>query len=309
MRSRPGIRFLLLALAALAVPMDGRGQTRPAAPGFDGAAAFRHVERLVGFGPRPAGSPALVRARDYLVGELKRSPVQVRMQRFEGRTPHGPIAMTNVIAIVPGRRHDVIMLGGHYDTKFFLNFPFVGANDGGSSAGLLLELARRVAATPREYTYWVVFFDGEEARASWSAADSIYGARHLAEELRKSGEIRKLRAVLVLDMIGDRNLNIRREAYSTPWLTDIVWASARQLGHGAYFLSDTLSVEDDHLPFVREGIPAALVIDLDYRPWHTAADTLAETSPRSLQVVGDVVLNALPTLEAALARGRPGGSK
>lgn len=282
----------------------------PAAAGsaFDGQAAFAHVERLVGFGPRPAGSEALARARRYLVTELKKAGARVRLQAFTAETPDGPIRMVNVIAELPGRRPEAILVGGHYDTKFFPNFTFVGANDGGSSSGLLLELARALARRPRAFTYWIVFFDGEEARREWSASDGIYGSRHLAASLQRDGRAGRLKAVVVVDMIGDRRLGIRREATSTPWLTDLLWRSARRLGHRAHFLEETLAVEDDHAPFLRAGIPSALLIDFDYEPyWHTPEDTLDKVSPRSLQVVGDVLLDALPALETLLLRGGPGG--
>jgi Zn-dependent M28 family amino/carboxypeptidase len=199
---------------------------------------------------------------------------------------------------VPGRRPDIILVGGHYDTKWFADIRFVGANDGGSSTGLLLELARALAARPRGFTYWVVFFDGEEARVTWTERDSLYGSRRLAERMARSGRLP--RAVLVADMIGDRDLAIRREAHSAPWLTDLVWQAAARLGHGAHFRPETLVVEDDHVPFLRRGVPAALLIDFDYPPWHTAEDTLDKISARSLQVVGEVLLEALGDLEQRL---------
>ena len=308
MRRSLGAGVALVALAAVVaappVPRDAA-----TAPSFDADAAWREVVRLVELGPRPAGSAALARARRYIVDELTRAGLQVRLGSFEARTPDGPITMVNVIAILPGRRSDVIMLGGHYDTKLFTDFRFVGANDGGSSAGLLLELARRLAGRRREFTYWVVFFDGEEARRDWSATDGIYGSRQLAAELRRSGEIRRLRSVIVVDMIGDANLDIRRESYSTPWLTDLVWASARRLGYGAYFRSDAVAVEDDHVPFLRARVPAVDVIDIEYPPWHTAGDTLEQISPKSLGIVGEVILDTLPALETVLSRGRGGGSE
>lgn len=308
MRRSLGAGVALVALAAVvAAPPAPRDAAT--APSFDADAAWREVVRLVELGPRPAGSAALARARRYIVDELTRAGLQVRLGSFEARTPDGPITMVNVIAILPGRRSDVIMLGGHYDTKLFTDFRFVGANDGGSSAGLLLELARRLAGRRREFTYWVVFFDGEEARRDWSATDGIYGSRQLAAELRRSGEIRRLRSVIVVDMIGDANLDIRRESYSTPWLTDLVWASARRLGYGAYFRSDAVAVEDDHVPFLRARVPAVDVIDIEYPPWHTAGDTLEQISPKSLGIVGEVILDTLPALETVLSRGRGGGSE
>ena len=299
-----GIALVVLAAIVAAPPAPRDAAT---APSFDADAAWREVVRLVDLGPRPAGSAPLARARQYIVEELTRAGLQVRLASFEARTPDGPITMANVIGVLPGRRSDVIVLGGHYDTKLFTDFRFVGANDGGSSAGLLLELARRLAGRRHEFTYWVVFFDGEEARRDWSATDGIYGSRQLAAELRRSGEIRRLRSVIVVDMIGDANLDIRRESYSTPWLTDLVWASARRLGYGAYFRSDAVAVEDDHVPFLRARVPAVDVIDIDYPPWHTADDTLEQISPKSLGIVGEVILDTLPALETVLSRGRVGG--
>jgi Zn-dependent M28 family amino/carboxypeptidase len=285
-----------------AAPAPPAGATR-----FDGAAALRHVERLVALGPRPAGSPAGARARAYIVAELKKAKVDVRVRPFEADTPHGRLAMANVVAVIPGRRPDVIMVAGHYDTKLFREFAFVGANDGGSSAGLLLELARVLARRPRgEMTYWVTFFDGEEAREHWTATDSLYGSRQLASELHQRNQLP--RALVVVDMIGDRDLTIKREALSTPALTEMLWASARRLGHQHHFLSATLSVEDDHAPFLRLGVPAALLIDFDFPPWHTADDTLDKVSARSLQVTADVVLDALPAMEGWLLR-QPGGPR
>jgi glutaminyl-peptide cyclotransferase len=152
-----------------------------------------------------------------------------------------------------------------------------------------------------------VFFDGEEARRDWTPTDSLYGSRHMLAELERTGELRRVRAVIVVDMIGDRDLTIRREAASTDWLTDLVWAAARRLGHGAAFLADVLPVEDDHYPFLRARVPATLLIDFDYPAWHTADDTLARLSSRSLQIVGEVVLDSLPALEATLLQTAPAG--
>jgi Zn-dependent M28 family amino/carboxypeptidase len=296
-RRLPALALAALALAAVAAA---------APPAFDGAAALRHVERLVAIGPRVAGSPGGQRAREYIVGELKKiGGVQVQVKPFEAETPHGRLAMANVIAVLPGRRSEVVMLAGHYDTKHFTAFRFVGANDGGSSAALLLELARRLAAGRRDYTYWLVWFDGEEARESWTARDSLYGSRRLAADLARARQLP--RAMILVDMIGDRDLAIRRETHSAGWLTEIVWDAAARLGHGRHFLRDALPVEDDHVPFLERGVPATLLIDFDYPPWHTAEDTLDKVSAESLAVVGQVLLEALPSVEHYLSRrgGRP----
>jgi Zn-dependent M28 family amino/carboxypeptidase len=249
-----------------------------------------------------AGTPGAERARAYITGELKKLGVKVDVRTFEADMPHGRQRLANVIAMLPGRRSDVILLGGHYDTKYFKEFRFVGANDGGSSAGLLLELTRRLAAAPREFTYWLVWFDGEEARVSWTATDSLYGSRRLAGELTQAGRLP--RAMILVDMIGDRDLGILRDTYSTPWLMEVLWATAARLGHGRHFLGTAMAVEDDHAPFLAAGVPAALLIDFDYPPWHTADDTLDKVSARSLAVVGDVVLGALPAVERHLSGAR-----
>jgi Zn-dependent M28 family amino/carboxypeptidase len=221
--------------------------------------------------------------------------------------------MVNVIAEWPGQRPDIVAVGGHYDTKVFDAFRFVGANDGGSSTALLVELGRalggRFRAARPAYTHWLLFFDGEEALVSWSATDSLYGSRALAAHLRASGEVARLRALIVADMIGDRDLSIRREAASTPWLTELVWQAARRGRFGAHFRDETQAVEDDHAPFLDAGVAATLLIDFDFgglpgenRYWHTAEDTVDKLSAGSLTAVGEVLLDALPAVEAELTR-------
>ena len=296
----------LAAVLAVTVLALGGAEHAQARREFDGAAALRHVERLVAIGPRPAGSPEAAKARAYIEAELRAAGVETRVMAFDAATPQGRLPMANVIGILPGKRSDVILVGGHYDTKWFPDFRFVGANDGGSSTALLLQLARDLTKTAREFTYWIAFFDGEEARISWTATDSLYGSRHLAAELTRTARLP--RAVIVVDMIGDRDLGIRKEGYSVAWLTEIVWATARRLGHGKHFLNDVLAVEDDHAPFLRAGVPSTLLIDFDYPPWHTKDDTLDKVSARSLAIVGEVVRESLPAIEQALVRGA-GGKK
>jgi Zn-dependent M28 family amino/carboxypeptidase len=299
-RPAVGLSGVVIALVCLTAVLRSSGAAAPAR--FDGAAAFRHLEHLVAIGPRVAGSPAGARTRDYIVAQLRRAGAEARVQPFDADTPHGRLKMANVLGVVPGRRADVIMIGGHYDTKWFPDFRFVGANDGGSSTALLLELARALGASPREFTYWLAFFDGEEARGTWSDSDSLYGSRHMAAELARTGRLP--RALIVADMIGDRDLGIRREASSTPWLTGLVWDAARRLRYGTHFLDEVLAVEDDHAPFLRAGVPSALLIDFDFPPWHTAADTLDKVSAESLRIVGEVLLDALPDVEQRLAADR-----
>jgi len=298
------VAIVLVGLSSTAALAPSAAQDLRLPPLFDGAAALRHVERLVAIGPRPAGSSGAARARSYIVDELKKAGVSAKVEPFDAVTPHGRLPMANVVAVIPGRRPDVILIAGHYDTKWFRDIAFVGANDGGSSAALLIELARRLRERPREYTYWVAWFDGEEARENWTATDSLYGSRRMAGELGKSRRLPS--AVIVADMIGDRDLGIRREAGSTAWMTDVIWASATRLGYATHFLQDSLAVEDDHAPFMRLGIPATLLIDFDFPPWHTAQDTLDKVSARSLEIVGKVILDALPGIEIGLDRSRGG---
>ena len=215
--------------------------------------------------------------------------------------------MVNVIATIPGRRPDRIALATHYDTKLFREFRFVGANDGASSTAALLELGRVLKARQNEFTIELLFFDGEEAVVDWDRNnDNTYGSRHYVETAQKAGTLAGLKALVLLDMIGDRNLTIRRDSNSTPWLTDIVWASAARLGHRANFLHEDTTIDDDHMPFLRAGVPAVDIIDLDYAAWHTAQDDLDHVSARSLQIVGDVVLDAIPQIERRLAAAPSG---
>jgi len=290
-----------LALAAIALLLLAAVPGGAEKSGVDGAAALRHVEQLVAIGPRVAGTAGGVKAREYIVRELRKiKGAQVQVRPFEAQTPHGTLPMANVVAVVPGKRPAVVMLAGHYDTKLFKEFRFVGANDGGSSTALLIELTRRLAAAPRDYTYWVVWFDGEEARATWTDRDSLYGSRRLAGELANAKQLP--RALILVDMIGDRDLQVRRESHSAGWLTEIIWETAARLGHGRHFIRDSMPVEDDHVPFLRLGVPAALLIDFDFPAWHTADDTLDKVSAESLAIVGDVVLEALPSVEHYLSR-------
>jgi peptidase M28-like protein len=308
-------RRILLETALLAVlPTLARRRASAATPpAFDGARALRDVERLVAIGPRPPGSAALARTRTYIATELREAGWRIREHRFTGHTPRGPLMMTNVIAEWVGRGSGIIAVGGHYDTKVFEQFRFVGANDGGSSTALLIELGRalapRLRAEPPASTRWLVFFDGEEAQIEWSATDSLYGSRALVAALRASGELSRLRALVVADMIGDRDLVIRRDSQSTPWLSELVWAVARKLGFERHFPDEPQGVQDDHAPFLAAGVAAALLIDLDYGGppgrnafWHTPEDTLDKLSAESLRVVGTVILEALPAIETELAR-------
>ncbi|HEY6361933.1 MAG TPA: M28 family peptidase [Vicinamibacterales bacterium] len=280
----------------------------PDPPRFDSNRAWEHLRRQVGFGPRPAGSAALAECRRYIIAELKAAGIEAREQAFDAGTPLGRVRMVNVIATIPGRRTDRIVLATHYDTKLFKQFRFLGASDGASSTAAVLELGRVLKSRQSEFTIELLFFDGEEAVVEWRGDDHTYGSRHYVQAARQSGTLAGLKALVLLDMIGDRNLAIRRDSNSTPWLNEIVWASAAKLGHRATFLDDETTILDDHMHFVAAGVPSIDIIDLDYAAWHTPLDDLEHVSARSLQIVGDVVLDALPHIEKRLATpaGRAG---
>ncbi len=274
-----------------APPADATG-------GFDGNKAFAHVARLVAIGPRTPGSDGIRRAQEYLRSELQGFGCQVEEDDFHASTPIGSVSMKNILVKIPGTSPNVVLLTTHYDTKRLENF--VGANDGGSSAGVMLELARLLCGRKSALTVWIAFFDGEEAFAEWSEVDGTYGSRQMAAKLAGSGEIRRIKAMLLADLIGDRNLKIKRESNSTRWLTDLVWSTAARLGYQKIFVSEETPIEDDHLPFLHRNVAAADVIDLEAPYWHTAGDTLDKVSPRSLAIVGHVFLESLAELEKKL---------
>jgi Zn-dependent M28 family amino/carboxypeptidase len=209
--------------------------------------------------------------------------------------------MVNVRATIPGARPERIIIGGHYDTKLFRQFRFVGANDAGSSTAFLIEMARVLKARKNPFTIELLFIDGEEAFIDWYLGDDhTYGSRHYVQEAKRTGDLARIKAMILVDMVGDRDLVIKREPKSTAWLTDIIWSTARSLGHGSTFVAEPFPVEDDHVPFLNAGVPAVDLIDLEYPPWHPAEDTLDKVSARSMEVVGRVLTAALPKIESRL---------
>jgi glutaminyl-peptide cyclotransferase len=293
----------LVALAAcLSIGCEAVATHSGSQGGFDGARAWEFLRAQVAIGPRVAGTPENAKTRAYLISTLASFGIKAVEQPFEARTPLGPMKMANVIATLPGQRPERIILASHFDTKLFKEFKFVGASDSASSTAALLELGRVLKDRPRPFTIELLFLDGEEAFVEWNATDSTYGSRHYVQNARTAGQLAAIKALVLLDMIGDKDLNIRREQNSTGWLTDVIWTTARRLGHERHFLSDITPIEDDHLPFLDAGVAAVDIIDLDYAEWHTAADTLENVSQKSVQIVGDVVLAALPEIEQRLLK-------
>lgn len=295
------VRVWLLASALVVSSVCAAPAVAPDPPAFDGGRAFEHLRAIVGIGPRTPGSPAAAETRRYIEAQMAAIGVPVAAQAFEAKTPIGPVKMVNLRATVAGASADRIVIGGHYDTKLFKTFRFVGANDAGSSTAFLIEMARVLKARRNPLTIELVFFDGEEAFVDWYLGDDhTYGSRHYVREASRIGDLARIKAMILVDMIGDRDLVIKRESNSTAWLTDIIWSSAKALGFGAHFAPDAISVEDDHIAFLQAGVPAVNLIDMDFPAWHTPDDTLDKVSARSMEVVGRVLAAALPKIEARL---------
>jgi Zn-dependent M28 family amino/carboxypeptidase len=283
---------LLILCATLALASD-----------FSGASALEYTRKAVAFGPRPPASEANRKLQQLILAELKQRGCEVIEDSFTASTPLGPKSMRNIIARFPGKSGRKIVITGHYDTKIIPGTTFLGANDGGSSTGFLLELARVLAKKPRVDDVYLVWLDGEEAYAQWSDRDSLYGSRHLAAKWEADGTLRRIKALINVDMIGDKDLGILTEVLSTPWLRQLIWQTAKDLGYGKHFLSSESATEDDHIPFLQKNVAAVDLIDFNYGStftnyWHTDLDTMDKLSANSFKVVGDVLLEVMRRLEA-----------
>ncbi|HXY23544.1 MAG TPA: M28 family peptidase [Candidatus Acidoferrum sp.] len=271
--------------------------------GFDGKKAFAQVAKQVSFGPRPAGSKAIAQLQDYLQSELKSYGCTVETDNFRADTPAGRLPMKNILVKIPGEKPGIILLGTHYDTKRLENF--VGADDAGSSTAVMLELARLLCQKHSKYAVWIAFFDAEEAvNWEWKDPDNCYGSRQMAARMAASGDLPKVKAFLLADIVGGRKPHFKRESYSTKWLVDLVWATAKRLGYGNIFVDDPSQVEDDHQSFLRRNVPSVDVIDLDNGPdgdvyyWHTPQDSLDKISAKTLGIVGHVFLESVKQLQS-----------
>ncbi len=283
---------------------------------FDGERALAHVKAQIDFGPRPAGSKASEKTGAYIKKELESYGLKTTFDIFTPNTPQGKVKMTNIIAELPGETSEIVIIASHYDTKYFKDFTFVGANDGGSSTGALLEMARVMAAESaagkpkRRFTYQFVFFDGEEAFClDWDECldglDNTYGSRHMVDRLKKEKRLDRIKAMILLDMVGDKDLKLPRDDNSSRQIVDAIWGTARELGHERHFPNENQSMTDDHTPFLEAGVSAVDLIDFEYGVeentfWHTEQDTFDKISARSLEIVGEVVLQSLPRIEAQI---------
>ncbi len=294
MHGKTAVLTLALALAPLAHGKE-----------FSGARALEYTRKAVAFGPRPPGTPAIHKLQSYIVRQLKLRGCEVIPDSFNAKTPDGPVAMENIIAkfpgTSPGSSSKAVVFSGHYDTK--LQSDFVGANDGGSSTGFLLEMAEALQGAAHKDDVYIVFLDGEEAFKQWTDTDSLYGSRHLAEKWAANGMASRIKALINVDMIGDKDLELLFDGESAASIRKIVWDTADRLGYSRNFPRAPSAITDDHIPFLRAGIKALDLIDFNYGPnnsyWHTPQDTMDKLSANSFQIVGTVLMNVLGELEAA----------
>ncbi|MEZ6004580.1 MAG: M28 family metallopeptidase [Planctomycetota bacterium] len=295
-------------------PVTPEKKQTPPLAAFDGARAWRDLGTMVAPGPRHPESPALAAQRDLLKSELEAIGLKVTLEPFESEvprtesTPGGKLHFINLYADLPAEKADapLVLLGSHMDTKFLPDFQ--GVNDGGSSTAALLELARVLAASqPRPVAYRFVFFDGEEAVLEhWAGTDNTYGSRFHAFQMTKRAEFERLKAFILLDMVGDKQLGLTIEENSTPALYRLFREAADQAGLGKHWSRHSQRLSDDHLPFLALGIPSIDLIDFEYGPdneyWHSPEDTLEHCSQESLQAIGDIVRAGLVALEKKLVR-------
>ena len=284
---------LLLSLSPMAAPAQQR---------FSGGRAYDYARDFAAIGPRWPTSAGHMKAEAFLRAHFQHD--QLEEDTFTADTPIGLVNMRNFIVRFPGKKDGVIVLATHYETNYYLkDINFVGANDGAATTGLLMAIADQLRARTAGgkkldgYSVWLVFFDGEEAIRSWSASDSTYGSRHLAAKWGRDGTLARIKAFLLADMIGDKDLDIEPESRSTAWLVDLVAQAAKKFGYQRYFFEQQEAVDDDHLAFVKRGVPSIDIIDLDYGPnnsyHHTAQDTMDKISAHSLQIDGDVFLETI----------------
>jgi hypothetical protein len=284
--------------AAPAIP-----QIEPLGPALhiDAPRTMQYTKEIVAFGPRWDGSKGMEKVYAYLKGKLKSD--QVDEDIFTAQTSIGPVPMRNIIVKFPGAKDGVIVVASHYETNYWLrNTPFVGANDGAATSALLLAMADQLRGKKLEgYSVWLVFLDGEESMTrQWHTNDALWGSRHLAQKWQDDGTSKKVKAFLLADMIGDADLDIYRDENSTPWLEEVVLQAATRLGYQSHFFAAKNTVEDDHIPFARAGMPVADIIDLDYGYnnsfHHTTQDTVDKLSVDSLKISGDAILETIRLL-------------
>jgi Zn-dependent M28 family amino/carboxypeptidase len=327
--AKSSLRVLVVALALAGLACDpskdaaqdkDKGQNPPAAvpaeaplptlslppdsgpvPAFDANRTMQYVKEIVALGPRPIGSANHKKVEDYITSHLKGDTVED--DAFTADTVEGKFPVRNIIAKYPGTKDGIIVIASHYETNYPLReTSFIGANDGAATSALLLEFANQLRGKKREgYSVWLLWTDAEEAMKSWSDTDSLYGTRHLAQKWQQDGTAKQIKAFLLADMIGDADLDIDRDANSTPWVESVVYEAARRLGYQSHFFARNNAVNDDHLPFMRIGVPCADIIDINYGYndvfHHTTQDTVDKHTTKSLEISGDVILETVRILD------------
>ncbi len=261
--------------------------------------AWQYNKEVVAFGSRPVGSQGHEKLEAYLKAKLKNDNLEV--DEFPIDSPAGKFTGRNYIAKFPGKKDGIIVIAGHYDTVYNLPKAFVGANDGGSSTALPLAIADVLRGRENDgYSIWLLWTDAEEAFEKWSNTDSLYGTKALAAKWQQDGTAKKIKAFILVDMIGDKDLDIDEDSNSTPWLRKVVYQAASDLGEQSHFFVRSNTIEDDHLPFARIGVPVVDVIDIDYgynnSLHHSVEDTLDKESEKSLEIVGNTVLETVRLL-------------
>lgn len=280
-------------------------QLDPAA--FDGAKALEEARSLINLGPRDAATPGSEAAAKHLRDRLQALGVEASIDEFKAQSPKGEVAFRNVMGLLPGAGKGLVILASHYDTKSGIGERFQGANDSASSSGALLELARVVAKGPElPFEVMIVFFDGEECMAHYGLSDGLHGSRYLAKKLADEDRAPDIKAMILLDMVGDRDLTVTIPRNSTPSLISAAFAAAQEDGSRGKFSLSPLQIGDDHDPFFSAGIPAIDIIDFNYGSapgrndyWHTEEDRIDKLSAESLGTVGRVVLRVVNKLVAA----------
>jgi glutaminyl-peptide cyclotransferase len=295
------------------VSSDSSPRLPPIPTAFNGERALTHVRKQIDFGPRPPGSPQLEKTRAYIVDELKSYGLTVTVDEFTAKTPHGEKKMANITGELAGETKTTLLIASHYDTKFYKDMHFVGANDPAASVGTVLEIGRVLGSLrfKPKFTVKLVFFDGEESFCEgWDDCgnrdnpDNTYGSRQYVAQLKAKNELDNYAAMILLDMIGYKQLELGRDPTSIRWLQDIIWETGRELGHGKIFVDREEGVGgDDHEPFIRAGIDSVDLIQLSSYPyWHKPEDTIDKISAQSVKIVGDTVLASLPKIVAHITK-------
>lgn len=297
------IIFILFFLCLFHIACSKSVQN-PKIPGIDGLSAYLYVSEIVSIGTRPSGSQGAEKTVEYIVQKARKTGLPVKLDKWQAWTPCGKITFRNVIVEIKGRSNDFIIIGSHYDTKRLISIPnFSGANDGASGAGLLLHMIEHIKKSNfyPPFSLRFVFFDGEECFINYSETDGLFGSRRMLQKLKSSGEINNCKAVIILDMVGDRNLCITLPSKSNEKLAAGLLSAAHKQNTEKYFKCYHTDIIDDHVPFQENGIPSIDIIDFEFGPsnryWHTEADTLEKISPESLEIIGNTALRLILEFE------------